>query len=93
MVTILTRKTVPITGRVNSFLVFLDFSKQIVRRGGHNTQNYQFSQGYNILNRLQVNHLTLTSIIHVLKNIDHELLSASHIILYVYLTSFTLSPA
>ena len=36
------------------------------RRGGteQQQQTYQFTQGYNILHRLQVNHITLTFIIH-----------------------------
>ena len=40
---------------------------KIKRRGGGGTeqqQTYQFTQGYNILHRLQVHHLTLTFIIH-----------------------------
>ena len=55
---ILTRKMVPITGRASSFLVFLEFSKTKKR------QTNQFTQGNNIIHRLQLHHLTLTFIIH-----------------------------
>ena len=56
---------VPITGRASSFLVFLEFSKnkrESVERTKQQTN--QFTQGYNILHRLQLHHLTLTFIIH-----------------------------
>ena len=45
------RKTIPITGRASSFLVFLEFSKTKQRGGGteQQRQTYQFTQGYNIL--------------------------------------------
>ena len=56
---------VPITGRGSSFLVLLEFSKTKQRGGGTEQQQqiYQFTQGYNILHRLQV-HQTLIFIIH-----------------------------
>ena len=62
----ITRKMVPITGRARSFLVFLEFKKEKEKRMGDRTkqQAYQFTQGYNILHRLQLHHLTLTFIIH-----------------------------
>ena len=61
-----TRKMVPITGRARSFLLFSEFSKTKQRGGGTEQQQqiYQFTQGYNILHRLQVHHLTLIFIIH-----------------------------
>ena len=55
---------VPIVGRESSFLVFLEFSKSKQWGGGTEQQTYQFTQGYNILHRLQVHHLTLIFIIH-----------------------------
>ena len=57
---------VPITGRASSFLVFLEFSKTKQRGGGteQQQQTNTFTQGYNILHRLQVHHLTLIFIIH-----------------------------
>ena len=50
---------------LSSFLVFLEFSKTKQRGEGteQQQQTYQFTQGYNILHRLQVHHL-LTFIIH-----------------------------
>ena len=40
---------------MNSFLVFLEFSKTKQRgEGTEQQQNYKFTQGYNILHRLQV---------------------------------------
>ena len=63
---ILTRKKVPITGRASSFLVFLEFSKtkQNIEEGGEEQkqQTYQGTQGYSILHKLQVHHLSLTFI-------------------------------
>ena len=58
---LITRKMVPITGQASSFIVFLEFSKtknKIERRGGQNKNKRPINQGYNILNRLQVHHLT-----------------------------------
>ena len=64
-----------ITRRASSFFVFFvcmlrgwSFPKHN-REGEGETeqqqqQTYQFTQGYNILHRLQVHHLTLTFIIH-----------------------------
>ena len=47
---------------MSSFLVFLEFQKQNREERGQKKklQTYQFTQGYNILHRLQVHHLTLT---------------------------------
>ena len=61
-----TRKIVPITGPVSPFLIFLEFSKTNREEGERQQQQtYQFTQGYNIFSsRVQVNHLTLTFIIH-----------------------------
>ena len=56
----LTRKMVPITGRASSFVVFLKFKKNKKNK----QQTNQFTQGYNILHRLQLHHLNLTFIIH-----------------------------
>ena len=53
---------VPITGQAKSFLVFLEL-KERRENGGQKKQAYQFTQGYNILHRLQLHHLTLTFII------------------------------
>ena len=50
---------VPITGRASSFLVFFEVLKNKTKQ-----QTNQFTQGYNILHRLQLYHLTLTFIIH-----------------------------
>ena len=52
----ITRKMVPITGRARSFLVFLEFKEEKEKRMGDRTkqQAYQFTQGYNILHRLQL---------------------------------------
>ena len=61
------RKMVPITGQARSFLLFLEFQKKKNREDGVTEQNqkaYQFTQGYNILHRLKVHHLTRTFIIH-----------------------------
>ena len=57
-----TRKMVPITGRARSFLLFSEFSKIKQRGGGDRKKKtaYQFTQGYNILHRLQVHHPILT---------------------------------
>ena len=41
-------------------------------------QTYQFTQGYNILHRLQVHHLTLIFIIHI---------STLHLYTYIYICS------
>ena len=66
------KKMDPITGRASSFLVLLyvslevGVSKEEVEEEGETEQQqqtYQFTQGYNILHRLQVYHLTLTFII------------------------------
>ena len=44
---------------MSSFLVFLEFLKTKHRgEGTEQQQTYQFTQGYNILHRLQVHHLT-----------------------------------
>ena len=51
---------VPIQGERAHFLYFLEFSKSTEQQ----QQTYQFTQGYNILHRLQVHHLTLIFIIH-----------------------------
>ena len=72
-----TRKMVPITRRTSSFLVVLcvlrgwSFQKQHRKEEKEGEteqqqqqQTYQFTQGYNILHRLHVPHLTLTFIIH-----------------------------
>ena len=47
-------------------LYFWSFQKQNREDEGteQQQQTYQFTQGYNILHRLQVHHLTLTFIIH-----------------------------
>ena len=60
----MTRKMVPITGRERSFLLLLQ--KIYIDEGvtEQKQQAYQFTQGYNILQRLQVHHQTLTFIIH-----------------------------
>ena len=57
---------IPITGLASSFLVVLEFQKQNREEGGTELQQqtYQFTQGYNILHRLQVHHLTLAFILH-----------------------------
>ena len=54
---------VPITGWARSFLLF---QKQNGEEGEteYKQQAYQFTQGYNILHRLQVHHPILTFIIH-----------------------------
>ena len=51
--------------------IFGVFKKKIERKGGSDKkqQTYQFTQGYNILHRLQVHHLTLTFIIHNINTI------------------------
>ena len=52
---------------MSSFLVFLVFSKTNQRGEGteQQQQTYHFTQGYSILHRLQVHHLTLTFIITI----------------------------
>ena len=62
-----TRKMVPIIGRASSFLVFFvcmlrgwEFSRK-EEKETEKQQTYQFTQSYNILHRLQVHYLTLTS--------------------------------
>ena len=58
---------VPITGRMRPFLLLLEFSKNIYIEEGVTEQikqAYQFTQGYNILHRLQVHHQILTFIIN-----------------------------
>ena len=71
---------VPITGRASSFLVVLEFSKSKQWGGGteQQQQTYQFTQGYNILNRLQVHHLTLIFIIH------NKYISTLYLYTYIY---------
>ena len=62
------RKMVPITRRASSFIVFFvcTLIERRRRRGEteQQQQTYHSTQGYNILHRLQVYHLTLTFIIH-----------------------------
>ena len=60
----LTRKMVPIPRRASSFLVvvFIHVNRKEEEEG--ETEQQQFTKGCNILHRLQVNHLTLTLIIH-----------------------------
>ena len=61
---------VPITGRASSFVVVV-FCMHVGKGGGggggggetEQQQTYQFTQGYNILHRLQVHHLIITFII------------------------------
>ena len=75
---IYTRQMVPITRRASSFLVYFvcrlrgwSFQKQTRKEEEtEQQQTYQFTQGYNILHRLQVHHLTLTFIIHNKYNIN-----------------------
>ena len=80
MTLVLTRKMVPITGRASSFLVFMEFSKTKQRGGGTEQQQqiYQFTQGYNILHRLQVHHVTLIFIIH------NKYISTLYLYTYIY---------
>ena len=73
-----TRKMVPITGRVRSLLVFLEFSKTKRRGKEKEQQTYQFTLCYNILHRLQVHHLTLTFIIH------NKYISTLYLYTYIY---------
>ena len=56
---------VPITGRARSFLLLSEFSKTKERNVGDREKKtaYQFTQGYNILHRLQV---------HQIEVIEHE---------------------
>ena len=59
-------------------LYFWSFQKQNREEGEteQKQQIYQFTQGYNILHRLQVHHLTLTFIIH---NNEHYIYIHTHI--------------
>ena len=59
-------KWFPLQGERTHSLYFLSFQDQNREVCGQNNNNktYQFTQGYNILHRLQVHHLTLTFIIH-----------------------------
>ena len=76
---------VPITRRANSFLVF--FCMYINRKEEEEgeeqqQQTYQFTQGYNILHRLQVHHLTLTLIIH------NKYIATLYLYTYIYYDLF-----
>ena len=66
---------------MSSFHVFLEFSKTNQRGEGteQQQQTYQFTQGYNILYRLQVHYLALTFIIH------NEYLSTLYLYTYIYI--------
>ena len=71
-----TRNMVPITRRMSSFLVL--FCMHVNRKEEEEEegvteqqQTHQLTQGYNILYRLQVHHLTLTYVV----NLNDKLLS------------------
>ena len=59
-----TRKMVPIPRRASSFLVVVFIHVNRKEEEGETEQQQQFTKGCNILQRLQVYHLTLTFIIH-----------------------------
>ena len=81
---------VPITGRASSFLVFLEFSTKNKRVGGtkHNNRlinlHKVIAQGYNILHRLQVHHLTITFTMHNINNIYEH-----YIYIHTYIYEFS----
>ena len=64
----LTRKMVPLQGERAHSLYYWSFQKQNREEGGTEHTQHQFTQGYNILHRLQVHHLTLTFILNNKKN-------------------------
>ena len=75
----------PITRRASSLLVFVvcmsrgwSFFREEEGETEQQQQTYQFTQGYNILHRIQVHHLTLTFIIH------NKYISTLHIYKYYY---------
>ena len=79
---------VPITGRASSFLVVvfcmhINWKKEETEQ---QQQTYQFTQGYNILHRLQVHHLIPTFIIHN-KYISTLYLYASYMYIYILITT------
>ena len=61
---IILEKWFPLQGERAHFLYFF-VCTLIKRLETEQQQTYQFTQGYNILHRLQVHHLTLTFIIHM----------------------------
>ena len=68
--------------RASSFFALLEFSKTKQRGGGTEQQQqiYQFTQGYNILHRLQVHHLSLIFIIH------NKYIFMNNIFIYIHIS-------
>ena len=86
---LLLEKWFPLQGERAHSLYFLSFQDQNREVGGteQQQQTYQFTQGYNILHRLQVYHLTLTFIIHNKYIIYVYVIARAGVIFGIYFTS------